>query len=136
MTSWLNTYPWFAVIVALVIGWMIQMYLTYRQATAFNGSVRELRSAGLVSVGAGGRRYRGGRALVAVAVDDTGRVAEARALSGWTTFARGKSIPGLVGARVGDLLGDRDFPALSKAQREAARQAAELMGQKWRAPMA
>jgi DNA-binding transcriptional regulator of glucitol operon len=57
-------------LVALVAGWMVQMYFTYQQSTAFNRQVRALRGSGTVSVGVGGRRYRGGRAFVALALDD------------------------------------------------------------------
>jgi DNA-binding transcriptional regulator of glucitol operon len=126
---------WFAVIVAIVIGWMIQLYVTYRQSVAFNASVRTLRRAGLVSVGMGGRRYRGGRAIVALAVDTSGTVRDTLCLSGWTTFARGKPLSPLIGVGVERVRGDEQFASLSKAQREAARQAADLMGEKWREPM-
>ena len=81
------------ILAAVVAGWFVQMYLTYQQSMAFNAQVRGLRSAGTVSVGASGKRYRGGRAYVAVAVDDRRIVRDALVLSGWTTFARGKAAP-------------------------------------------
>ncbi len=116
------------ILAAVVAGWFVQMYLTYQQSTAFNAQVRGLRKAGTVSVGASGKRYRGGRAYVAVAVDDHRIVRDALVLSGWTTFARGKALPVLVGAKANQVLGKRDYPGLSKQQREAARQAVELLG--------
>lgn len=112
---------------AVVAGWAVQLYFTYRQSMAFNADVRALRPKGTVTVGAGGRRYRGGRAFVALAVDDRGVVADALCLSGFTTFARGKALPGVLGVKVSTLRGDADVPGLSKAQREAARQAATLL---------
>lgn len=120
----------FVLLAAVVLGWIVQAYLTYQQSMAFNDQVRALRRSGTVSVGVAGNRYRGGRAYVAVAVDDDANVVrDAMTLSGWTTFARGKSLPGLVGAKVNQVKGDRDFPGLSKQQREAARQAVTLLQQ-------
>ena len=52
---------------------------------AFNRQVLRLRASGTVSVGHGGKRYRGGRAYVAIAVDDHGIVRDAISLRG---FAR------------------------------------------------
>jgi DNA-binding transcriptional regulator of glucitol operon len=100
------------ILAAVVAGWFVQMYLTYQQSTAFNAQVRGLRRAG----------------YVAVAVDDRRIVRDALVLSGWTTFARGKALPVLVGAKANQVLGNRDYPGLSKQQREAARQAVELLG--------
>jgi glucitol operon activator protein len=117
---------WFWLIAAIVAGWMLQLYVTYQQATAFNNKVRALRTQGRVSVGAGGRRYRGGRAFVALAVDDNDVVAKALTLQGMTTFARGREVPGLRGQTVRRLAGEHDVPGLSRQQREAARQAATL----------
>jgi len=119
----------FILLAAVVLGWIVQAYLTYQQSMAFNDQVRTLRRSGTVSVGVAGNRYRGGRAYVAVAVDETKVVRDALTLSGWTTFARGRSLPGLVGAKVNQVKGDRDFPGLSKQQREAARQAVTLLQQ-------
>ena len=116
------------ILAAVVAGWFVQMYLTYQQSMAFNAQVRGMRGAGTVSVGASGRRYRGGRAYVAVAVDDHRIVRDALVLSGWTTFARGRALPVLVGAKANQVLGSRDYPGLSTQQREAARQAVELLG--------
>jgi DNA-binding transcriptional regulator of glucitol operon len=119
----------FILLAAVVLGWIVQAYLTYQQSMAFNDQVRTLRRSGTVSVGVAGNRYRGGRAYVAVAVDETKVVRGALTLSGWTTFARGRSLPALVGAKVNQVKGDRDFPGLSKQQREAARQAVTLLQQ-------
>ena len=119
----------FILLAAVVLGWIVQAYLTYQQSVAFNDQVRALRRSGTVSVGVAGNRYRGGRAYVAVAVDETKVVRDALTLSGWTTFARGRSLPALVGARVNQVKGDRDFPGLSTQQREAARQAVTLLQQ-------
>lgn len=121
---------------AVVAGWAVQLYFTYRQSMAFNADVRALRPKGTVTVGAGGRRYRGGRAFVALAVDERGVVADALCLSGFTTFARGQALPAVLGVKVSTLRGDADVPGLSKAQREATRQAATLLREARRARQA
>ena len=118
----------FIIIAALVAGWLVQIYFTYRQSMAFNDDVRRLRKAGTVSVGVGGNRYKGRRSFVAVAIDETGVVRDAITLSGLTTFARARPLPGLFDVKVSVLRSDRDLPHVSPSQRVAARQAAELYG--------
>jgi len=117
---------WTLLLAAVVGGWLVQAYFTYRQSMDFNRSVVALRQHGTVSVGVAGKRYRGGRAFVALALDDQGTVQDALGLSGWTTFARGRPLPGLVGARASTLRRDTHVPGLTRQQRDAARQAAEL----------
>ena len=118
--------PAFVILAAVVAGWLVQIFFTYRQSMAFNDDVRRLRTAGTVSVGAGGNRYRGRRSFVAIAVDEGGVVRDAITLSGFTTFARSRPLPGLFDVKVSVLRGDRDIPRVSPSQRKAARQAAEL----------
>lgn len=119
--------PAFVLLAAVVAGWIPQLYLTYRQSMAFNDDVRRLRTSGTVSVGVAGKRYRGGRAFVAIAVDDHGIVRDAITLSGFTTFARAKPLPALFDVKLSVLCGERDVPHTSRQQRQAARQAAELL---------
>jgi len=117
------------ILAAVVAGWAVQLYLSYQQSMAFNRQVLRLRSSGTVSVGAGGKRYRGGRAFVAIAVDGHGIVRDALCLSGFTTFARARPVPALFGLKLNAVRGERDLPQLSRQQREAARQAALLFTQ-------
>jgi DNA-binding transcriptional regulator of glucitol operon len=111
---------------AVVAGWMVQMYLTYQQSMAFNRQVLALRRTGTVSVGVAGRRYRGGRAFVAIAIDGHGIVRDAVTLSGWTTFSRGRPLPGLLGLRTSRIVTAESLPGVSTNQHEAARQAVDL----------
>jgi glucitol operon activator protein len=117
------------ILAAVVAGWAVQLYLSYQQSMAFNRQVLRLRRSGTVSVGAGGKRYRGGRAFVAIAVDDHGIVRDALSLSGFTTFARPRPVPTLFDLKLNAVRGERDLPQLSRQQREAARQAALLFTQ-------
>jgi glucitol operon activator protein len=114
---------------AVVAGWAVQLYLSYQQSRAFNDQVRRLRTSGTVSVGSGGRRYRGGRAFVAIAVDEHNIVRDALVLSGFTTFARARPVPALFDLKLNAVGGERSIPQLSRQQREAARQAALLFKQ-------
>ncbi len=113
-------------IVAVVAGWMVQMYFTYRQSMAFNREVMALRKKGTVSVGVAGKRYRGGRAFVAIAIDDHGVVRDALTLVGFTTFSRAKPLPGLLDVETSRILAEEQLPGLSRQQHEAARQAVDL----------
>jgi len=113
-------------IVAVVAGWMVQMYFTYRQSMAFNREVMALRNKGTVSVGVAGKRYRGGRAFVAIAIDDHGVVKDALTLTGFTTFSRGKTLPALFDVKTSRILAEEQLPGLSPQQHEAARQAVDL----------
>jgi len=113
---------------AVVAGWVLQMLMTYRQTDAFNREVRELRRHGTVAVGVGGRRYRGGRAFVALSADEDGRVVRAISLSGWTTFSRATPLPALQGLTVARLRRESPVDVVTKPQREAARAAADTLG--------
>jgi DNA-binding transcriptional regulator of glucitol operon len=122
-------YPIMWLLVAVVAGWIVQLYVTFQQSMAYNTQVRKLQALGTVSVGSGGRRYRGGKAFVAIAVDEAGVVRGSMCLSGFTTFARGRALAPLQGLRVNVLRGEREIEGLSRPQRSAARQAAELLRQ-------
>jgi DNA-binding transcriptional regulator of glucitol operon len=113
-------------IAAIVAGWMVQMYLTYQQGMAFNRQVLALRRQGTVSVGVAGKRYRGGRAYVAIAVDGNGIVRDALTLTGFTTMARGKPLPGVFDIKTSRILSDKPLPGLSTTQHDAAKHAVNL----------
>lgn len=113
-------------IAAVVAGWAVQAFFTYRQSQAFRRAASALRELGTVSVGVGGRRYRGGRAFVALAFDQNGRAKDAIVLRGFTTFARPGPLPAVHGLRAGRLAGEDDVPGLRKNERDACRQAAQL----------
>ena len=120
------------VLAAVVAGWIVQAYLSFNQQLAFNKQVVALKRQGTVTVGVAGRRYRGGRAFVALALDDRGVVADAITLSGWTTFARARPLAPVVGRKATQVKGDRKIPGLTQQQRNAAREALVLLDQERR----
>ncbi len=111
---------------ALVGGWMVQLWLAMRQSQTFLHAQKTLRPLGTVAVGKGGRRYRGGVAFVTLATDGQ-RVTGAMGLRGFTTFARPREIPALVGLRLNVVAGDRPVPGLKDNERAAAREAAGML---------
>lgn len=119
MTLWLLLVP-------VVLGWMLQLWLTARQTTAWTRELRRIRPLGVTAVGKAGRRYRGGIAYVALAVADK-RVTGAFVLRGFTTFARPTPLPALVGLRLGVVAGERPLEGLADLERAAARDAAGMV---------
>jgi glucitol operon activator protein len=116
-----------AMLGAIAAGIVLQMYLTYKQTTAFSTAVRSLRTHGAVSVGAGGKRYRGGRAFVAIAADPRGRITKAITLNGLTTFARPAELAAAEGLRLSRLRGDAPIPELRPRERAALQAAAQTL---------
>jgi DNA-binding transcriptional regulator of glucitol operon len=119
MTVWI-------LLVAVVLGWLLQLWLTSRQSLAHVHATGQLRRLGTVAVGKGGRRYRGGVAFVSLATDGK-RVTGAVSLRGFTTFARPVPVPALVGIRLGVVAGDRPIEGLTDGERIAAREAAKFL---------
>ena len=114
------------VFILIGITWFAQLILTYKQAMRFNDSIKELRAQGESAIGLGGKRYRGGRAFVAIARQgDT--VVDARVMTGFTVFAGPKPFPALKGLSLTELAGDGDIPQLSRKVRSAAQMAASTL---------
>lgn len=111
---------------AVAAGWVVQIFMTLRQSTAFNKRVVALRSQGIVVVGVAGNRYRGGRAYLALAAED-GTVRDAISLQGWTTLAKGRTVPALRGVAVSTVEGETEIPGLTRQQRAAARLAVQSL---------
>lgn len=111
----------------LVVMWVIQMYFTWLQSQRFMTSVRTLRTQGTVAIGVGGRRYRGGRAFVALAHKDSPTVVGALTLSGFTVLSTPKELPALVGMDLGVLANGGAPNSLKPKFREAAAMAAKTL---------
>jgi DNA-binding transcriptional regulator of glucitol operon len=114
------------ILILIGVMWFAQLILTYKQAMKFNDSLKALRAQGESAVGMGGKRYRGGRAFVAIARQgDT--VVDARVMTGWTVFAGPKPFPALIGLSLTELAGDGDISQLSRKVRSAAQMAASTL---------
>lgn len=115
-------------LILLLIGvmWVVQLFLTYRQAMRFNDTLKPLRQQGRTAIGMGGKRYRGGRAFVAIA-EKEGIVVDARMMTGFTVFAAPKPCPELIGLSLTRLAEDGDIPGMSKKVKLAAQMAANTL---------
>ena len=74
------------------IMWLFQLWFAYKQAKIFQEDIRGLRKQGTMAIGVGGRRYRGGRAFVALACDENRIVKAGMVLKGFTIFAKSKPL--------------------------------------------
>ncbi|KQS68576.1 transcriptional regulator GutM [Modestobacter sp. Leaf380] len=113
-------------LIPVVVGTVLQLWLTAKQTTAWTQELKRLRPLGATAVGKGGRRYRGGIAFVALSVADK-RVTGAFSLRGFTTAARPHPVPALVGLRLSVVAGDRPIEGLTDSERSAAREAAGML---------
>lgn len=112
---------------AITAGMVVQGYLAYRQSQAFSAAVRDVRSGGAAAVGGAGKRYRGGKAFVAIAADSNHRITRAISLSGWTTFARPKELHQVHGLRLSQLRRDEPIDEVADHQRLALQNAAQTL---------
>ena len=90
------------IIVALGVGWALQLALAYRQAQSFNRRVRALTKLGRTAVGRAGSRVRG-VVFAAIAADGAGNGRGAEILKGITVFAKPRPFPQLIGRDVDSL---------------------------------
>ncbi len=101
--------------------WASQLALAYMQAKRFQADLSGLRKQGTVAVGMGGRRYRGGRAFVALTVDDDEIVHDGLVLKGFTVFAKSRQLTNYIGFSLDDILsGNRGGVDEPNKVREAA----------------
>jgi glucitol operon activator protein len=113
-----------AIIVLLL--WLVQLALAYRQARLFYKRVSSLRKLGRCATGMSGGRYRGRVYAVLVVHPLTRTIITAEQLSGITVFASLKPIKQLEGRSLDELL-DTEAPAIEGVSAklcEAARSAA------------
>ena len=85
--------PWIGLI---VLAWLVQLLLGYRQAISFGHRIADMRRLGTITVGLGRGRFRG-RTYAVVAIGRDDRVIAAEVLKGWSTLSKPKPIPGLPG---------------------------------------
>ena len=110
----------------LGLAWAIQLFFAWRQAQQFQKQLSTLRKEGIVAIGLGGKRYRGGRAYVALVADESGIVSNGLILTGMTVMAKGKPFDDYKGFSIKDVAsGNRTAPGRKEKVTEAARMAAE-----------
>lgn len=117
----------FLILGAVVGGMLVQAFTTLKQTNAFSAAVRDLRKHGNVAVGGAGRRYRGGKAFVAIATDDKSRITKAISLTGWSTLARPHELQHVEGLSLSQLRGDDPLPSVDPRARAALRNAAQTL---------
>ncbi|KAA3647315.1 MAG: hypothetical protein DWQ07_07380 [Chloroflexi bacterium] len=117
-----------AIIIALAIGWVLQLGLSLWQIRRFHSRVAELRSDGTASVGLAGGTYRG-RVYTVLVADKDNNIVHAEKLSGWTVLANLKPVPALVGLPASVFLDeDKELPVSKKIRESFTIAAKELLG--------
>lgn len=113
----------------LGLAWAIQLFFAWRQAQRFQTQLTGLRKKienGTVAIGVGGKRYRGGRAFVALVADNNGVVGDGLVLSGMTVMAKGLPFTDYTGFHIKDIISGNRVAANRKPKViDAARMAAE-----------
>lgn len=110
----------------LGLAWAVQLFFAWRQAQRFQKDLATLRKQGTVAIGLGGRRYRGGRAYVALVSNDEGIIQDGLLLTGMTVIAKGKPFTDYKGFHIKDIIsGDRVASNRKPKVVDAARMAAE-----------
>lgn len=110
----------------LGLAWAVQLFFAWRQAQRFQKDLAKLREKGTVAIGLGGRRYRGGRAYVALVADQEGVIQDGLLLTGMTVIAKGKPFTDYKGFHIKDIIsGDRVAANRKPKVVDAARMAAE-----------
>lgn len=109
------------ILLVIAAMWAAQLALAYMQAKRFQADLSGLRKLGTVAVGMGGRRYRGGRAFVALTVDGNEIVQDGLVLKGFTVFAKSRKLDNYIGFSLDDILsGQREGVNDPNKVREAA----------------
>ncbi|CAB4657960.1 unannotated protein [freshwater metagenome] len=109
--------------------WASQLFMAFMQAKRFQADLKSMRMQGTSAVGMGGKRYRGGRAFVALAADENGIIKDGLVLKGLTVFANSKKLTNYTGFSLDDIIsGNRGSGAEPKKKvREAAEMSAQLI---------
>lgn len=111
---------------AMVVMWLAQFALTYRQMRGFYRRLRLLNKKGLTAVGMNGGRYRG-RAYGVLVVDEDNRIAHAESMGGWTVFASLRPEPDLVGMSLREVIENEEtLPVAAKLRVAFANAARDL----------
>lgn len=114
------------IFILIGIMWLFQLWFAYKQAKIFQDDIRGLRKQGTMAIGVGGRRYRGGRAFVALTCDENRIVKDGMVLKGFTIFAKSKLLTTYTGFSIDEIAsGDRIVQSEKKKVQEAAKSSAQ-----------
>ncbi|WP_232696449.1 transcriptional regulator GutM [Brevibacillus daliensis] len=93
----------FLLIGLFVVMWVLQAYLSIRQAKHYRVQMNELRqqSSGYLGVGVHKKRFSVG-SVVMITTNLEGIITQAKGMTGVTVFARFKLIPDLIGMHVNE----------------------------------
>ena len=80
----------------IIVAWIAQLVLSYRQALDFSHRIADMRRNGTVAVDRGRGRLRS-RVYAIISVGGDDRVVAAEALRGLTSLSAAKRLPGLTG---------------------------------------
>ncbi|MEI6648933.1 MAG: transcriptional regulator GutM [Actinomycetes bacterium] len=114
--------------IVIAFMWASQLALAYMQAKNFQKDIKRLRKMGMVATGMGGKRYRGGRAFVALSANDDNIVQDGLVLRGFTVFTKSKPLPQYKGFSLEEIIsGTRVVEGEPKKVTDAAKHAAQLL---------
>ncbi|MDX9865552.1 MAG: transcriptional regulator GutM [Anaerolineaceae bacterium] len=115
-----------ALFFALAGMWVVQSLMTVWQSNRFMKRFRELRQDGSAAIGSAGTKYKG-RVYSVLVVDSKKQIVHAELLSGWTVFAKTKSVDALIGISLSDLMDEEKELAVKKKALAAFRHAGSLI---------
>jgi len=114
------------VFLALLVGaWLLQGALSFWQAKRFYGRIQRLRKLGRAAVGMSGNMYKT-KVYGVLVVDERDQIVLAEKLTGWTVFARLRTVDLLAGRTLSDLLSG-PIEGLSSKVSSAFQMAAETL---------
>lgn len=119
----MQDFPYGLIFLGLALAYGIQLLLTGWQAKRYYKRLKELRKAGLTSVGMAGGKWTG-RTYGVLVIDEDKRIVHAEKMSGMTIFSGLRPVEGLVGLDVAELLDENQDYSLNKKLLEAFRNAA------------
>ena len=110
----------------VVVLWVVQLVLSYRQAIGMSRRIADLRRRGTVAVGLGRSRFKA-RTYAVVSIDRADRVVGVEVLSGWSNFSKPKPYTELLGIHYEDLCENPTVEAFDVTLRAALCQAVSVL---------
>lgn len=120
----MQEFPYGLMFLGLALAYGVQLFLTGWQAKRYYKRLKELRKAGLTSVGMAGGKWTG-RTYGVLVIDEDKKIVHAEKMSGITIFSGLKPVEGLVGLDVAKLLDESQNFSMKEKLLEAFRNAAK-----------